>query len=97
MADLHKIVDLHPAPDVSFADAGAVDAGIRLDFHIVFDHDGRRLRNLVPLSFGSLGEAESVGADDDAVLQEDVVADPAILADYRVRMRKEIVADLYAR
>ena len=77
-------------------DAGAVDAGVGLNFHIVFDDDRGRLRNLVPVSVMSFGEAEAVGADHDSVLQEHVVADAAVLAHHGVRVGKEIVADLYA-
>ena len=39
MADLHEVVDLDAASDASFADAGAIDAGVRLHFNIVFDDD----------------------------------------------------------
>ena len=59
-------------------------------------HHGRRLRNLVPASLRSLGEAESVGANHHAVLQEHVVADPAVLAHDGMRVREKIVADLHA-
>jgi hypothetical protein len=96
VADLHQIVDLDPSSDVSFADAGAVDAGVRLNLDVVFDHDRSRLGNLVPTSFAGLGEPEAVGADDDSVLQENVVADAAIFADYSMRVGEEIVADLYS-
>src|SRR5271165_405808 len=95
MTDLHQVVDLDPAPDAGFADAGAVDAGVRLDFHVVFDDDRGGLRNLVPMSFVSLGEAEAVRADHDAILQEHVDADAAVLAHHGVGVGEEIVSDLY--
>ncbi len=94
VSDLHEIVDLDSAADAGFAYAGAVDAGVRLHFDVVFDDDRGGLGNLVPVSVGSLGEAEAVGADHDAVLQQDIVADAAVLAHHGVGVGKEIVADL---
>ena len=41
-----------------------------------------------------LGEAEAVGADDGAVLQDDVVAELAVLADDGVGVGEEVVADV---
>ena len=96
VADLHQVVDLYAASDAGFADAGAVDAGVRLDFDIVFDDDRSRLRNLVPAAFRSLGEAKAIGADHDAVLQQHVVAEAAVLAHHGVRVREEVVADLHS-
>ena len=43
---------------------------------------------------GVAGEAEAVGADDDAVLQDDVVAEPAVLADDGVGVGEEVAADV---
>ena len=44
----------------------------------------------------SFGEAEAVGSDDYAVLQQDVVADAAVFPDHGVRVREEIAADLHS-
>ena len=96
MTDLHQVIDLNAAADAGFAYAGSVDAGVGLNFHVVFDYDWSWLRNLVPLSVVSLGEAKSVGTDDDSVVQQDVVADAAVLADHNVSVREEVAADLYA-
>ena len=41
MADQHQVVDFRAPADARFADGRAVDAGIGLNFHVVFDHDGR--------------------------------------------------------
>jgi len=96
VADLHQVVNLDSTTDVGFADTGAVDAGVGLDFHIVFDHNWGGLRNFVPFAIVSLGKAEAVRADDDSVVQQDVIADAAVLANHGVRMGEEIVADLYS-
>jgi len=94
VADLYEIVDLDSATDASFADAGAVDAGVGLNLYVVFDDDRGRLRNLVPMSIVSLGETEAVGTDHDAILQQHVVADLAVLADHGVCVGEEVVANL---
>ncbi len=39
------------------------------------------------------GEAEAIRADHDAVLQDDIVADLAVLPHDRVRVSKEVMAD----
>ena len=42
------------------------------------------------------GEAEAVGSDNCAVLENDVVAELAVLADYSMGVRKEAIADTNA-
>src|SRR5208282_4114144 len=93
VADLHQIVDLHAAANASFANAGPIDAGVRLYLHVVFDDYRSRLRDFVPMGIGGLGETEAVGADDHAVLQQDVVADAAVFAHRSMSVSEEIVAD----
>ena len=39
----------------------------------------------------AFGEAEAIGADDNAVLKDDVVAQKAVLADNGVSMSEEVV------
>src|SRR5260370_24094004 len=88
-------MDLNASTDASFADGGEVDAGVRLDLHIVVNDDRSGLRNFVPASFVSLGETKAVRADHDAVVQQHVVADAAVFANHGVSVSEEIVADLY--
>src|SRR5580704_244130 len=49
VADLHEVVDLRTAPDLSAADLRAVDAGVCADLHLVLEHDVADLRD----SFGA--------------------------------------------
>jgi hypothetical protein len=70
-----------------------------LDFDVVFEDGGAGLRDLVPggrarCGFSVAGKAEAVGTDDGAVLQDDVVADLAALADHGVRVGEEVAADV---
>src|SRR5436190_2177803 len=74
VSNLHQVIDLHAASDAGFADASAVDAGVRLHLHVVSNHDSGGLRNLVPSSLRSLGKAKAIRADDDSILQQHVVA-----------------------
>ena len=69
MAHLHQVVYFNPAADAGFADAGAVDARVRLDLDIVLDHDRRGLRDFVPRALAGFRETKTVGTDDYAVLQ----------------------------
>ena len=92
MADLDEVVDLGAGVDAGFADGGAVDAGVGLDFDVVFEDDRAGLEDLVPGAVGLAGEAEAVGADDGAVLQDDVVAEVAVLADDGVGVGEEVIA-----
>ena len=105
VSDVDEVVDLGAAGNVSTANVGAVDAGSGLDLDVVRDLHVAGLHDLVPARglvagfvFAAfvLGEAEAVGADDDGILQNDVVSDAAELADYHVRVREEVVADVYS-
>ena len=96
VADEDEIVDLGAAADAGLADGGAVDAGIGLDFDVVFEDGGAGLRHFVPGAVFLFGVAEAVGADDGAVLQDDAIADAAVFADDGVGMGEEIVADFGA-
>ena len=93
VAHLHQIVDLYAAADVRLANAGAVDTGIGLHLHVIFEDDGFRLHDLVPVSGIVLGETEAVGSEDRAILQNHPVSQPAVLPHHGVRMSQKVVAD----
>src|SRR5262249_17502948 len=67
VADLYEVVEFRVVANSGLAQAGPVDAGVGLDFHIVFDHPLARLRNLVPPALIIRGEAKSIRADDGSV------------------------------
>ena len=58
----------------------------------VFEDGGAGLEDLVPGAVGLAGEAEAVGSDDGSVLEDDVVAEVAVLADDGVGVGEEVVA-----
>lgn len=99
MADLNQVVDLGARANAGFADGGAVYGGVGLDFDVVFEDRGAGLQNLVPggaAEFGSriAGKAEAVAADDGAILQNNVVAELALLPDDGVGVREKVAADV---
>src|SRR5207244_13145954 len=96
MSDLDQIVDLGSARDVGFANTGAVDAGICLNLHIIFNHRRPRLDNFVPAAGIILGETKTIAADDHAVLQNHVIANAAMFSHNSVRMSEEVIADARA-
>jgi len=96
VAHLHQIIDFSAASNARFADAGAVDASVRLDFHIVSDQHRGWLRNLVPAALSSLSETKSIGAHHDAVLQQDPIAETAVLPHHGVRVREKVIANFYS-
>src|SRR6478752_1563872 len=80
VADLDEVVDLAALTDDRLAETGAIDGGVRADFHIVADfHDA----DLVDLDVAALGKfiAIAVRADNGPRLENDAVAEDAALAD----------------
>jgi hypothetical protein len=80
VAYVDQVVELCAASDAGFAYAGAVDAGVGLEFGIALYHDVAGLDDFVPVSgvcfivFIMLGEAETVAAYDGAILQQNIVS-----------------------
>ena len=96
MANLHQIVNLRTAGNVSFADTGAVDAGVGLNLHVVLDDHGHRLRDFVPVAVIIFSEAKSIAANNHPILQQHIVSQATLLADDRVGMSREVVTDFHA-
>src|ERR1700690_39689 len=93
MTDLHQIIDLGAAPDPGFLHARPVDTRVGLDFDVILDDHRLGLHDLVPVGRVIFREAEAIGSDDRAILQQDTVAQAAPFTHYRMRMGEEIVAD----
>ena len=97
MTNLDQIVDFRSASNTGFADARAINAGIRLHFYFIFNHSWSGLHDFVPLSLVIFREAKSIGADHCAVLKNYVFSQDAVLANDSVGMSEEIVANPGAR
>src|SRR4051812_2702741 len=78
--DLHQIVDFRSRADARLTDGGSIDRRIRAELHVVFDHDGRDLRNLLVRAVAPTDEAVAVAPDHDAVLQDDAITNRDALA-----------------
>ncbi len=96
MAYQDQVVDFRAAADARFAYRGAVDARVGLNLDIILQNSRTGLDHFVPRAVVLLGEAQAVATDNHAVLEDDAVADPAVLADYRVGVSKEVIADFGA-
>src|SRR5271156_3845084 len=96
MADLNQVIDLDSAPDARLSHPGAIEAGICLNLHIIYDHNWSRLRNLVPARVAGFGKAKAIRPDHDAILKQNVVADATILPNHRIRMGEEISSNCYS-
>ena len=62
MSDLDQVVDFRAASDSGLSDAGAIDASVCLDLHVVFNDCRPGLHNLVPAALIVLGESETAEA-----------------------------------
>jgi hypothetical protein len=96
MAYQDQVVDFGAAAYAGFAYRRAVDAGVGLDFDVVFEDCWPGLDHFVPGAIFLFGEAQAVAADDGAGLEDYAVAYAAVFADYGVGVGEEIVADFGA-
>src|SRR5580692_1863737 len=71
VAHLNHVVEFRAAADLGFANRGAIDCALGLDFDVVTDDRNSALAHLVPGSVGLPREAEAVAADYDSVLKQD--------------------------
>ena len=69
MADLNEIVDFGASADRGFADGGAINRAVSLDFDVVADPCDPGLSHLVPATVGLAREAETITPDHHSVLQ----------------------------
>src|SRR4029077_4913848 len=93
MPNLDQIVDFRALRNVGFPDAGPGPAGVGLHFDVIFEDRRSRLHDLVPVAGVIFGKSEAIGANGHAVLQNDMVAESAMLAHNCVGVSKKMVAD----
>src|SRR5271166_3389421 len=93
VAYVDQVVEFRAASDAGLAYAGAVDAGVGLQFGVALNRHVAGLDDLVPAASVVLGEAETVGAYDYSILQQDVVSQLAEFTDHGVGVGEEIPAD----
>src|ERR1035438_26351 len=97
VADVDEVVDFCSAANVGLANAGAVNAGVGLEFGLALDDYVAGLNDFVPAqAVGCVfifGEAETVAAYYNSVLEDNVVSQAAEFPDHGVGVGEEIVAD----
>ncbi len=96
MADEYEAVEFCAPANTRLADGGAVDAGIGLNLNVVFKNRWTGLRNFVPTAVWLLRKAKAVGADYHSVLENNAVANAALLSHDCVRMGEEVIANFRA-
>ncbi len=79
--DLNEVVELDAVADHGVVERAAVDRGVGADLDVVADDDAAGLRDLDPGAGALAREAEAVGADDHARVQDAVLADHAVVID----------------
>src|SRR5258707_9611782 len=95
MPDQDQVVQFGSTSNAGFPHRCAVDAGVGLDFDVIFQDGPPRLRQFVPGPIFLFRETESVSTNDHPVLENHAVADAAEFADNGMRVGKEAVTDLY--
>ena len=89
---LDQVVELDAIFDHGVVERPAVDAGVGADLDVVADHHGAQLLDLFPAAIDRR-EAETVGADHHAAVQDAARTDRATVAESRVRMQAGVFAD----
>ena len=92
MANLDQVVELDAVFDHRVLQGAAVDAGVGTDLDVVADAHCTELLDLLP-TLAILGEAEAVGPDHHAGMQDAALADHAIFADRHPRFQHGLGAN----
>src|SRR5690242_8585373 len=90
---MHHVIELCALADTRRAQGRTIHARVGTDFDEIADLDAPDLRELLIASFVH-HEAETVGADDAAGVQNDVAADVHIVVNGDVWMKNAVAADL---
>src|SRR6185369_6024276 len=80
VTDLDQVVELDAVLDDRVVERATVDAGVGADLHVVADAHRAELLDLLPAALRGR-EAEAVGTDDDAAVQDAAGADATAMVD----------------
>jgi hypothetical protein len=95
VADLDQVVQLDAVFDEGVVERAAIDAGVGADLDVVADAHRAQLLDLHPRALVRR-QAEAVGADHHAGMQQAALADHAVLADRHARLEDRAGADACA-
>ena len=87
-----RLSSLTPCSITVSSQRAAVDAGVGADLDVVADAHRAELLDLLPAALVGR-EAEAVGTDDRAAMQDAARADAAALADHHLRRQPRVLAD----
>ena len=93
VGDLDQVVELHAVLDHGIAERAAVDAGVGADLHVVADAHGPQLLDLHVAVLAARREAEAVGANDGAAVDDAAGTDHALERQGHARMQPSASAD----
>src|SRR5580692_7252348 len=97
VANLHQIIDLHPAGYFGVADARPVDAGVCLTLHPITENRCAALRNFMPFAAIFLCESESIRAHHGTILQNDAIPQVTAFAHNGMGMGEAILSQTRLR
>ena len=86
MTNVDHVVELRATSDARASERRAIDAGVSADFDVVFDHHSSDLWKLLIAEFVT-NVTEAIGADTDAGVKYDAVADRHAVVQNNVRMK----------
>ena len=90
--DMHQIVGLNSPSDEGFAEGGPVNGVVGTDFNIIIDLDDAGVGDfMIALAIGGIPKA--ISADHRAGMNDDSVADDAMLQDRDIGANGDITAD----
>src|SRR5437667_1762399 len=92
VADVYKIVELHPFPNARIVQRASVNRGVRSDFHVVSDFDDARLRKL-PVLPVLLGIPKTVRTEHRSRMNLHAMPDSYAAIKRHARMNAAILAD----
>ena len=92
VCDLHEVVQFHTAANIGRAHRRTVHAGVCADFNVILNADIANLRNLL-IALSGRREAKTVGTDDTAGMQNDAIADLAVVIDRHIGIEHAVLPD----
>ena len=93
VAYLHEIVQLRAPANDSVAYCGAVYGRVSADLDVVFNNDAAGLADFVVSAVLHWGEAETVAANNDSILDDYAVANLALLPNAHMGMKNHVISE----
>src|SRR5438128_105438 len=92
VADMDEVIELCAAANSCASQSGPIDAGIRTQLDIIFDHHGANLGKLMMALFVT-HVSKTISADDDSGMQNHAIANGHIVINHNVRVNRTVAAN----